>query len=125
GFYVDFLTAFEATPSVLDGLECSGPAEDGRTVRFGTGPLTVGPSAPGIYPSFSLDDFGLEITGNGWLKFANFTWKPMDFHAAIAALSQAGGDIDARWFETNWRKLIPAIEGFSVADFSMDVPDEQ
>ncbi|HHY51430.1 MAG TPA: hypothetical protein GYA10_16985 [Alphaproteobacteria bacterium] len=125
GFYVDFLTAFESTPSRLDGLSCTGPADDGKTVSFGAGPLTIGAFAPGIYPSFALNDFGLEIADEGWLKFGNFTWKSMDLNPAIAALAEAGDSIDVGWFETNWRKLIPAIEGVSIADFSMDLPDEQ
>jgi hypothetical protein len=49
----------------------------------------------------------------------------MDLNGPIDAIIAAGDAIDVAWFDANWRKLIPAIEGFSLADFAIDIVDEK
>jgi hypothetical protein len=125
-FYADFLTAFTSTPSTLDGMNCTveDPIE-ARTYAFTAGDVTIGGFEVGTYPSISVDDFNFEVPSEGFFKFGNFTWKQTDFAPSIAAIKDAGAALDLAWFETNWRKLIPAFDGVSFADVSFDIPDEQ
>lgn len=124
-FYADFFTAIEATPVIVDGMSCEGHDPDGKAVRLSSGPMTVGGFAPGIYPALGVDDFRMEIVDDGWMEFANFTWKQMDLNGPLDALLDAKDSLTPAWFEANWRKLIPAIEGFALAGFAMDIPDPE
>ena len=124
-FYVDFLTAMDSTPMTVDGMSCEGSDPDGKKIALSSGPLTVGGFKPGLYPSFGVDDFEMRVVDDGWLQFGNFTWKDMDLNGPIAAVLEAKDALSEAWFEANWRKIIPAIEGFSLADFSMDIPDPE
>jgi hypothetical protein len=125
-FYADFLTAFTSTPSTLDGMTCSieDPVER-RTIDFNVADLTIGAFETGVYPSIALNDFNFEVASEGFFKFGNFTWKKTDFNAPIAAIKAAGSAIDLKWFETNWRSLIPSLEGLAFSGVSFDIPDEQ
>lgn len=123
-FYADMFTAFSSTPMTFDGFDCSGKDEKGNPLTFASGPITIGGFEPAIYPAISLDDFNVTVENDGFLKFGNFTWKKMDFSAAIAAI-EAATKLDEAYFTANWRKLVPALDGMSITDFSMDVPDPE
>jgi hypothetical protein len=121
-YYVDVLTAFRSAPTEFEGFTCSG-SQDGKAMEIRGGAVTVGGFEPGTYPQIGLDDFRLEVENDGWMAFSNFTWKAMDFNAALTAVTDAGAALDEAWFTANWRQLVPAIEGFSLAGFDMDIPD--
>ncbi len=125
-FYADFFTAITSTPSTLSGMTCSveDPVEH-RTINVTAGDMTIDGFEPGIYPAIALNDFNVEVPSEGFFKFGNFTWKKIDFNAPIAAIHAAGDAIDFEWFEDNWRKLIPALDGLSFSGVSFDIPDEQ
>lgn len=123
-FYADMLTAFSSTPMTFDGFDCSGKDDKGNPLTIASGPITVGGYQPAIYPAVSLDDFNMTVENDGFVKFGNFTWKQMDFTAAIAAI-QAATTLDEAYFTANWRKLVPALDGMSLADLSIDVPDPE
>lgn len=123
-FYADMFTAFSSTPMTFDGFSCSGKDDKGNPLTVASGPITVGGFEPAIYPAISLDDFDMTVENDGFLKFGNFTWKKMDFTAAIAAI-EAATKLDEAYFAANWRKLVPALDGMSLADFSIDVPDPE
>lgn len=122
-YYADFLTAFESSPMEFEGLSCSGQDETGGPFSITLGPLTMGGFEPGIYPSLALNDFRLETPTKGWMELANFTWKRADLTSALAALEEAGDDLDEAWFMANWRRIIPTFEGFSISGFDMDIVD--
>lgn len=124
-FYTDLLTAFSSSPTDFDGFSCSGKDDRGRPIDIRSGPMTLGGFQPGTYPEIAVDDFRLDVGGDGWMEFANFTLKAMDFNGAIAALRDAGADLDEAWFAANWRKLVPVVDGLSISGFGMDVPDEE
>lgn len=123
-FYADMFTAFTSTPMTFDGFDCSGKDEKGNPLTVASGPITVGGFEPAIYPAISLDDFDMTVENDGFLKFGNFTWKKMDFSAAVAAI-EAAAKLDEAYFTANWRKLVPALDGMSLADLSIDVPDPE
>jgi len=123
-FYADMFTAFSSTPMTFNGFTCSGKDDKGNPLTVASGPITVGGFEPAIYPAISLDDFDMTVENDGFLKFGNFTWKKMDFTAAIAAI-EAATKLDEAYFAANWRKLVPALDGMSLADFSIDVPDPE
>ncbi|RYE44222.1 MAG: hypothetical protein EOP24_24650 [Hyphomicrobiales bacterium] len=123
-FYADMFTAFSSTPMTFNGFTCSGKDDKGNPLAVASGPITVGGFEPAIYPAISLDDFDMTVENDGFLKFGNFTWKKMDFTAAIAAI-EAATKLDEAYFTANWRKLVPALDGMSLADFSIDVPDPE
>ena len=47
----------------------------------------------------------------------------MDLSAPIAAVEAAIGQLDAKWLETNWRKLIPEVAGVSLSGGKFDMPE--
>ena len=122
-FYADMLTAMESSPTLFEGFSCEGTDDDGKEFVLSAGPANVGGMAPGIYPGFSLDNFAMEAT-DGWFRLGNFTWKPMDIEDALENLAEAKGEINEKWLETNWRYVIPQIQGMSLTDLAMDVPGE-
>jgi hypothetical protein len=123
-FYADMFTAFSSTPMTFTGFDCSGKDDKGRPLTVASGPITIGGFEPAIYPAISLDDFNLTVENDGYIKFGNFTWKKMDFTAAIAAI-EAATKLDEAYFTANWRKLVPALDGLSLTGLSMDVPDPE
>jgi hypothetical protein len=125
-FYIDMLTAFESTPMTGEGFDCTG-TDDGNTFKIAGGTLEMGGFTPGIYPHLALNDLVVDVTGPdaGSIKLGNFTWKPMDFTAPIAALAAAPAELTEAWFAENWRKLVPAIDGLSAANLAVDVPDPE
>ncbi len=124
-YYADLLTAFESSTTEFGGFDCTATDPEGTNISIVAGPATVGGFKPGIYPVIALNDFRMDISGQGWLEFGNFTWKAMDLNGVLSTLVEAGDELNAAWFETNWRKIIPAFEGFSVEGFAMDVPDTE
>jgi len=126
-FYVDILTAFESTPMTGKGFTCSGDDGKGSKVVASTGTLEMGGFTPGTYPHFGVNDLVIDVTGKdaGSVRLGNFTWKQMDFSAPIAALAAAPAELTEAWFEKNWRKLIPSIEGLSLTNLSVDIPDPE
>ncbi|OEO31953.1 hypothetical protein VW23_013705 [Devosia insulae DS-56] len=123
-FYADMFTAFSSTPMTFEGFSCSGKDDKGNPLTVASGPITVGGFEPAIYPEISLDDFDMTVENDGFLKFGNFTWKQMDFTAAIAAI-EAATTLDEAYFTANWRKLVPALDGMSLTDLTIDVPDPE
>jgi hypothetical protein len=124
GYYTDLLTAFTSEPMQFDGFECSGSDPDtSKPFKVSSGAIKVAGFQPGIYPDISLDGFNIEGGADeGFVRFGNFTWKRMDLNGPIAALENAPR-LDENWFTANWRKLVPAMDGLSIADVSFDVPD--
>lgn len=123
-FYVEFLTAFRSSPAEFDGFSCAGTDDEGKALEISSGPLVIGGFEPGVYPPIEVNDFRIEVENDGWLELGNFTWKAMDFTAAVAALEAAGSGLDEAWFTANWRRLVPVFEGLSLTGFAMDIPDE-
>lgn len=123
-FYADIFTAFSSTPMTFDGFSCSGKDEKGNPLTVASGPITVGGFQPAIYPEISLSDFNMTVENDGFLNFGNFTWKKMDFTAAIAAI-EAATTLDEAYFAANWRKLVPYLDGLSLANLNIDVPDPE
>lgn len=121
--YVDFLTAFKSSPTDFEGFTCAGKDDTGKAMEIKSGAITMAGFEPGTYPEIALNDFRVDVVDDGWLKFDNFTWKSMDFTSAIATLQAAGTKLDEAWLTANWRKLLPSLEGLSLAGFGMDVPD--
>ena len=125
GYYLDLMTAFRSGPAEFDGFTCSGKSLDGQPMQITSGPMTMDGFEPGTYPAVAVNDFRIDVENDGWMEFGNLTLKPMDFNAAIAALRQAAAGLDEAWFAANWRKLVPALDGLSLAGFGMDIPDPE
>ena len=121
--YVDLLTAFETSPMTFEGFDCSGVDDEDRTVAFSVASMSVGAITPGYYPSYTIDDLDITVEGDGMIKVGNLTFKGMDISGPIAAINAAPEAVDEAWFAENARSLIPAFEGFSFGDVSVDVPD--
>lgn len=123
-FYLDILTAFSTTPMELTSFACSGEDDKGEAFALSFGPVRAGGFEPGIYPDFGLD--ALSVTGPDAtsVELDNFTWKRMDFSGAIEALRHAAA-LDEAWFEANWRRLVPAMDGFSFDGLRIDAPNPE
>lgn len=123
-FYADLFTAFRSSPTEFDGFTCSGRNNDGQPLEIRSGPITIGSFEPGLYPAITVNDVRFEVADQGWMQFGSLTMKAMDFTGAIAALGSAA-TLDEAWFAANWRKLLPAFDGFAVSGFGIDAPDPQ
>lgn len=122
--YADMFTAFETTPATFDGFDCSGE-EDGKPMNFSIAGMSMGGMSPGLYPEVSMDGFVVDVEGEGSFTLGNVTIKQMDLSGPLAVLQDAPEALDEAWFTENARALIPAFEGFSFSDFSMDIPDPE
>lgn len=125
-FYADMLTAFTSDPMTFEGFDCTGTGEKGETFAVSSSAFNVDSFEPGIYPAFGLDAFEVTVEGEnaGSISFGNFTFKSIDFNDAIAAI-RAAATLDAAWFETNWRLLVPAFEGMSMTELAVDIPNPE
>jgi hypothetical protein len=123
--YVDLLTAFETSPMTFDGFECSGVDDEDRAVAFSVASMSVGAMTPGYYPQYSVEGLDITVEEDGAISLGNLTFKGMDISGPIAAIEGAPEAIDEAWFAENARLLIPAFEGFSISDVSVDVPDPE
>ena len=124
-YYLDLMTAFRSGPAEFDGFTCSGKSADGQALQIASGPVTMDGFEPGTYPAIAVNDFRIDVENDGWMEFGNLTLKSMDFNTAIATLREAASSLDEAWFAANWRKLVPALEGFSAEGFDMDIPDPE
>lgn len=124
-FYADFLTAFESSPMHFDGLDCSGKTEKGENLTFAIGPIDVDGFSPGTVPAMTVDGVKIHVENDGFVQLASIASKKIDFTSVIAAMQAAPAELTDAWFEANFRKLIPAYEGFSFSGLDMDVPDEK
>jgi hypothetical protein len=122
--YTDILTAFSTTPVSFDGFDCTGKDDKGGNIAISSGLMTAGAFEPAKYPEFALNDFNLVMEGEtaGTISLGNFTWKKMDFSTAIEVL-EAATTLDEAFFMANWRKLVPLMDGFSLADLDVDAPN--
>lgn len=125
GYYTDILTAFSSEPMILDGFACTGKDDKGAEVNVSTGTITAGGFQPGVYPAFAINDFNIDVLGDGQISLGNFTWKQMDLNGPIKVLQAPGIVFDEAWFTANWRKLIPTIDGLSASDVTYDVPSPE
>jgi hypothetical protein len=121
--YADILTAFESSEFTFDGFSCSGTDDDGRPVTFEIGNMTMAGMSPGIYPQISMNDFRINVEGDGSVTLGNFTLKQFDLSSTIAAMAGAPAEVTEAWLEANARALIPAFEGFSFSGLGIDIPD--
>jgi hypothetical protein len=86
------------------------------------GPLTVGGFGGGRYPA--IDVKNLSVDGvDGSVSLGDGEMKSFDLSNTLKALNGAPADLDADWFTSNIRALIPAFAGFAFSDFKMDIPD--
>jgi len=124
-YYAELLTAFTSEPSTFKGFECSGTEPETNTpFTASAGEFTMAGYEPGIYPALAFNDIKVDFGTFGTFSLGNFTWKQMDLNGTIEALTSAD-TIDEEWFATNWRKLIPAIEGLALSGLDMDVIDPE
>lgn len=121
--YADIFTAFETSEVTFDGLSCEGLDDDGRVMNFDIAGIVMGAMSPGIYPSISMDGFAMVVEGDGEVTLDNLTIKPMDLSGAIATLENLPANVDEAWFDENARLLIPAMDGFSFAGLTINIPD--
>jgi len=124
-FYMDFLSAFESSPMEFSGLSCTGTDEKGQPVDVSTGTIMIDGFSPGIYPAISASDINVNVEGDGKVAIGNITSKAIDFTNTIAVLKAETAPLDEAWFEANYRKVIPAYQGFTLSDIDVDVPDEE
>ncbi len=117
-FYLDFITAFRSDPISFDGFDCEG-GEDGDRFTVGGGPIYSDAYEPGFYPATGMDAFEIDMGDKGGLEMGNFVWKAMDLTGPIEALRSASV-LDEAWFIANWRKLVPAMDGFSLSGLVFD-----
>ncbi len=123
--YADFMTAMEADPISFGGFDCAFQSDDGEQVRVAVGSGEADAFTVGHYPAISFEDIELAVVDDGEITIGNFTFKGIDLTNLIDTLASAPESVDAAWFEANARLFVPAFEGISIADVSVDIPDPQ
>jgi len=128
GFLADLFTAFRSTPVDMDGLACTGKAEDGEPFEFSIGGLHMDGYAPGYYPAFGLS--ALTVAGGtgadaGTVSLDAATIKTIDLRPTLAALDAAATELSPAWLERNWRTLVPGFGGLALSGLDIDVPDPE
>jgi hypothetical protein len=123
-FYADLLTSFRTEAVTFDGFDCSGKDDKGNPMAISAGAMSAGGFEPAKYPEFALNDFRVDVPEEGHVTLGNFTWKKMDFSTAIEVL-EAASVMDEAFFVANWRKLIPAMDGFAFSGLDVDVPNPE
>ncbi len=86
--YADILTAFEAQEFTFDGFSCAGTDDEGRPMTFEIGNMIMAGMSPGIYPQISMDDFAINVEGDGSITLGNFTVKQFDLSSTIRCLGR-------------------------------------
>lgn len=122
--YIDFVSSFEMSAMEFAGLTCEGLSEKGQELAIAAGKVMVGGWTKATIPPISLSDFNVDIKDQGYVRFDNATLKKMDFTTTLTALASAE-ELDEDWFEDNWQKIMPLIEGASVDGLEVDVPDAE
>lgn len=123
--YADLFTAFEYAPIISKGFSCDGTDDQDRAMSISAGGLNVNAMRPGIYPGFTLSDFDLTVEDDGQFSIGNITVKDTDLSAPLSVVASAPEEIDEDWLNANYRRLIPAFGGFSLADIAVDIPDPE
>ncbi|MEJ0012480.1 MAG: hypothetical protein WDM94_07580 [Bauldia sp.] len=122
-FFVDIFDAVEVSPVKLGGFACTGIDNDGKPIAIKLGSITAGAFARGRYPDFTVKDLAVDVPGDGSMSLGEFRFKGFDMSGPLATLKAAAGNIDEDWFKANYRALVPAFDGASLAKFAMDIPD--
>ena len=124
GFYSDILTGIESSSSTFDGMTCKFADASGKPVDFSIGKIEMGGFGKGRYPGLAINDLNISVQGDGFVKAAKIDFKGMDLSGPLKAVEAAGNQLSPQWFETNYRKIMPAFDGFAFAGLDIDVPDE-
>lgn len=123
--YADIFMAFESSPVEFGGFDCSGVDDEDRPIDFKVAGMTMGGMSPGIYPAITMSGMEIAVEGDGSVGIGGVSIKAMDLSGPIAAVEAAPDAIDEAWLTANARALIPAFEGFSFSELSIDVPDPE
>ena len=122
--YIEFLTSFEMSPMEFGGLTCDGAGDKGKALLIAAGKVAVGGWKNAVIPPITLTDFNVDVKDEGYVRFDSATLKRMDFTRTLAAIAALGGEPDERWFERNWQKVVPELEGFAISGLELDVPGD-
>ena len=123
-FLTDIFQAFKSTPTSVGAVNCTGKDKDGKNFTLSLGGVQMDGFSPGSYPAISVNDLSI-LAADGHVSLKSATFKSIDFSQPLAVLKDQGSTIAPAWFETNWRKIIPAWGGMSLSGLSVDVPDEK
>lgn len=123
GFYKDIFTGIESSPSTFSGFDCRFPDDKGRPVTFVVGEVTVDGFGNARYPAITMNNMNITVEGDGFVKLGKVTFKGMELGGIFEAIEAAGDQLSPAWFETNYRKVIPAVLGFGIEGVDIDVPD--
>ncbi len=120
--YVDLLTAFKIGPSSYGPLDCSG-SDEGKPIVVKFGGITQDAPETGHTPTITYS--GLDITSgeSDKVQLGNFVMKPVGFAAVVDLIKAQGEKLTLEWLAANARKLVPSVDGFSIADVAIDIPD--
>jgi hypothetical protein len=123
-FYADLFSAFQSTPTYSSGFDCNGDSPKGP-VAVGVKSITVGGFSPGHYPEVSVSGISVQAPEDSSVSIGNFRFKGFDYSGSLKTLEAANGHFDEEWVAQHYRELIPAFEGWAVADVKVDVPNEE
>lgn len=124
GYGADLMRSFAGGSASVDGISCTGP-EDGPPVTVTIDSAQSGDFQPGVYPDFVISGVSVEAGELGHGALGEFVVKQTDLNPLLDGLEAAGGALSDAWFEENWRSLIPAFAGLSLAGLDMDVPNPE
>ena len=118
GYAVDIVRSVRGGAGTVGAIDCTVPGEMPIAVKIAG--ASTGNIEPGVYPEIKVDGFAVDAGPLGSGSLAQFLLKTIDFTHTLDALESAAGQLNDKWFEENWRKVIPHFEGFFLSNFAID-----
>ncbi len=118
GYAVDIFRSFRGGAGTVGAIDCTVPGEMPFAIKVAGASTTN--FEPGIYPEIKVDGFSVDAGPLGTGSLAQFLLKTIDFNPTLDALESAAGQLNEKWFEDNWRRVIPHFGGFSLSNFAID-----
>lgn len=115
---VDLLRSFRGGAGAIGAVDCTVPGETPLTIKVAGG--TNGEFESGVYPEIKVSGISVDAGPLGMGGLGEFVLKTIDLNPTLDALESAAGQLNEVWFEQNWRRLIPSVEGLSLSNFVLD-----
>jgi hypothetical protein len=118
GYAVDIFRSFRGGAGTVGAVDCTVPGE--MPIAIKVAGASTSNFEPGVYPEIKIDGFSVDAGALGTGSLAQFLLKTIDLNPTLDALESAAGQLNDKWFEDNWRRVIPHFSGFSLSNFAID-----
>jgi hypothetical protein len=120
----DLVNAFESDAlGETSNVRARGKDKDGKTFEVSLGALRYGALMKGRLSEFALE--ALQVSAaDGKIGLGRFALTGLDMGPLFAAMPDFLGASPAAMAMMDWRKAVPRLEGVTIRDVDIDVPDK-